>query len=258
MHAPSNLSSIAADILARIRARHPRVHCITNTVAQNFTANMLLAAGAVPSMTVAPEEVAHFVRHADALVVNLGTLDDERRRAVETAVDVAAAPAGTRIPWLVDPVFIDRSPTRAAFAATLAARRPDVIRLNRAEFAQLAGVAPDDAALADYARARRTVIGLTGDRDRVADGERLVAIANGHPLMARVTAMGCVASALIGACLAVEPDAWLATVAGLILIGVAGEIAAPRAQGPGTFAVGIVDALYGLEKAAIIERARAA
>ncbi len=69
----------AAALLAKIRARAPRVHCITNTVAQAFTANMLLAAGATPSVTTSPEEIAGFVAGADSLLVNLGTLDAERR-----------------------------------------------------------------------------------------------------------------------------------------------------------------------------------
>jgi hydroxyethylthiazole kinase len=74
--------------------------------------------------------------------------------------------------------------------------------------------------------------------------------------MTRVTAMGCAASALVGAALAVETDAWNATAAALILIGIAGEVAAERAQGPGTFAAGILDALHGLDQTTIVERAR--
>ena len=91
MHAPqSDLAHVTADILARLRARRPRVHCITNNVAQNFTANALLAAGAVPSMTLAAEEIGAFVASADGLLVNLGTFDDERREAAATAIEVAA------------------------------------------------------------------------------------------------------------------------------------------------------------------------
>ena len=72
----AELPHIAADILMRLRARGPRVHCITNAVAQTFTANTLLAAGAVPSMTLAADEIGAFVARADALLVNLGTFDD--------------------------------------------------------------------------------------------------------------------------------------------------------------------------------------
>src|SRR5215510_2077359 len=94
----------AAALLAKIRARQPRVHCITNTVAQAFTANTLLAAGATPSVTTAPEEVAGFVASADNLLVNLGTLDRERRDAIGFALDAAAT---RRLPWVLDPVFVD-------------------------------------------------------------------------------------------------------------------------------------------------------
>ena len=248
----AELPTFTADILARVRARAPRVHCITNAVAQAFTANMLLAAGAVPSMTIAPDEIGAFVARADALLVNLGTFDAERR----AAVDAAIAAAGERVPWVLDPVFIDRAPARAAYAKTLVAKAPRAIRLNAAEFGALAGVEPGDAALDGYAREHHAVVGLTGATDLVTDGSRHARIGNGHPLMGRVTAMGCAASALVAACLAVEPDAWRATAAGLIAFGVAGEIAAGRARGPGSLAVEIIDALYGLDRALLLERGR--
>jgi len=252
MHAPRDLPLMAADILARIRTRRPRVHCITNSVAQNYTANMLLAAGAVPSMTTDPAEIREFVASADALLVNLGTLDSVRQAAIKAALE----PAAGHMPWVLDPVFVDRALSRAAVALELAARRPNVMRLNDAEFSALAEAQPAPAMLERYARERATVVGLTGDPDIVTDGTRTASIRNGDPLMAQVTAMGCAASALVAACLAVEPDAWRATAAGLILIGVAGELAAARSHGPGTLAVGILDALHGLDQGTIVERAR--
>ena len=254
MHAPRDLPLMAADILARIRARRPRVHCITNSVAQNFTANMLLAAGAVPSMTTDPGEIREFVALADALLVNLGTLDAVRQAAIKAALEQAQG----AVPWVLDPVFVDRSLSRATFALELAARRPDVMRLNDAEFSALAEDQPAPATLERYARERATVVGLTGDPDIVTDGARTVSIRNGDPLMAKVTAMGCAASALVAACLAVESDAWHATAAGLILIGVAGELAAADARGPGTLAAGILDALHALDQRTIVARARVA
>ena len=252
MHAPRDLPLMAADILARIRARRPRVHCITNSVAQNFTANMLLSAGAVPSMTTDPAEIREFVASADALLVNLGTLDAVRQAAIKAAL----AEADERIPWVLDPVFVDRALSRATFALELAARSPNIIRLNGAEFAALAEEQVAPAALARYARERSAVVALTGDPDIVTDGVRTISIGNGHPLMPKVTAMGCAASALVGACIAVEPDAWLAATAGLILIGIAGELAAGSAHGPGTLASGILDALDALNQQTIVERAR--
>src|SRR5271155_445034 len=129
MHAPIELADIAADVLARIRERAPRVHCVTNSVAQQYTANMLLAAGAVPSMTISRQEIAAFVSSADALLVNLGTFDPERRAAIEVALDaMGEATGGGRMPWTLDPVFIERSPARARYARELLARGPSVVR----------------------------------------------------------------------------------------------------------------------------------
>ena len=243
----------AADILSRVRSRGPRVHCITNVVAQNFTANMLLAAGGVPSMTLSPEEISPFVASAQALLVNLGTFDGERRAATEIAVQTAAQ---NKLPWVLDPVFVDRAPPRAAFARELIGRQPTVVRLNHAEFSALAGNPPSREAAAAFARDHRTVVGLSGETDVITDGERVAAIANGHRLMAKVTAMGCAGSALVAACLAVEPDALSATVAALTVLGVAGELAAEKATGPGSFAAAIIDALYSIDASVLIARAK--
>jgi hydroxyethylthiazole kinase len=254
MHAPIELADIAADVLARIRERAPRVHCITNSVAQQYTANMLLAAGAVPSMTISAEEIGAFVTGADALLVNLGTFDRERSSAIEVAVKTAAE---KELPWLLDPVFADRSAKRAQFGRALLAARPWVVRLNHAEFAALSGNNAGSDAAARFAQANATIVALTGDVDIVSDGRRRIAIANGDPLMAAVTAMGCAGAAFVCAALAVEADPWLATLAALAAFGVAGEIAAQSAQGPGSFAVGMIDALYRLDRATLRVRVKA-
>jgi hydroxyethylthiazole kinase len=222
-------------------------------VAQNFTANVLLAASAIPSMTVAPDEVGAFVARADALLVNLGTFDCERREATEIAI-AEAGRAGR--PWVLDPVFVDRSPARAAFARSLVTKRPQAVRLNAAEFAALAGAPPEEVGLRHYARAQGCIMALTGATDEVTDGARFVRIANGDPMMGRVTAMGCAGAALVAAALAVEADALAAVAAGLLLFAVAGEVAAQRSRGPGSLAVEIVDALYGLDLDTLRERGR--
>lgn len=251
MHAPAELADAAADVLARVRDRSPRVHCITNTVAQNYTANMLLAAGAVPSMTISPDEIVSFLAGADALLVNLGTFDAERR----AAIDVALGAVGTaRMPWVLDPVLIESSPGRAQFARELLAHGPSVVRLNLAEFAPLFGGDPAGEAAAQVAKACATVVALTGMTDTVTDGPRRVTIGNGHGLMGVVTAMGCAASALVGAALAVETDAWLAAMAAIATLGVAGEIAGTVARGPGSFAGAIIDVVHTLDGATLRAR----
>jgi hydroxyethylthiazole kinase len=253
MHAPVELADFAADALARLRERRPRVHCITNNVAQNYTANLLLAAGAVPSMTISSEEIESFVAGADSLLVNLGTFDHERRGSVEAALGAAQA---TQRPWVMDPVFVERSPGRAQFARRLLARRPAVVRLNPAEFTALFGADPDEDAVSRAAAVSGAAVALTGDIDIVTDGVRRAAIANGHALMGLVTAMGCAGSALVAAALAIEADAFLAAVAALAALGVAGELAGggAGARGPGSFAIAIIDSLHGLDRATLRAR----
>ncbi|KQZ00183.1 hydroxyethylthiazole kinase [Pseudolabrys sp. Root1462] len=246
--------TVAADgVLGRLREKAPRVHCITNSVAQNFTANVLLALGAIPSMTLSPVEIGSFVKRSDALLVNLGTFGTERREA--TSIAVNAAVQGD-LPWVLDPVFVDRAPPRASYARDLLFLHPTAMRLNAQEFAALAETETSEEAVAAFAREHRVTVGLSGAKDLIADGSRAVTLANGDPLMAKVTAMGCAASAMVGACLAVERDALIATSSALLIAGVAGEIAAETAQGPGSFAVGILDALHSIDGAALAARAR--
>jgi hydroxyethylthiazole kinase len=243
----------SAEIVSLLRTKTPRVHCITNTVAQNFTANALLAAGCVPSMTLSADEIAGFVASAEGLLVNLGTLDAERRQAADTAVASATARG---MPWVLDPVFVDRSPGRAAFARALLACKPAVVRLNHAEFGALAETPPNEKSVAAFARTHNCVVALSGKADLVSDGERNITIENGHALMARVTAMGCAGSALVAAFCAIEADTFTASAAALLMLGIAGEQAVERAAGPGNFAAAILDALYSLEPQTIVARAK--
>ncbi|TBW38660.1 hydroxyethylthiazole kinase [Siculibacillus lacustris] len=240
-------------IVERLRARRPRVHVLTSPVALTFTANMLLAAGAEPSMTQSPEEIPDFVASADALLINLGMLDRVRRDAGLTAIEVAKE-AG--VPWILDPVKVEISTGRLAFARRLIEMEPALVHANRAEFRALAGTDAEDGAVRDHAVHDVTTLAVTGEVDIVTDGRRLIRIANGHPLMDRVTAMGCAATAVAAAFRAVEPDAVLAAAVALVVVGVAGEVAATTAKGPGSFAVDILDALHALDGQSLIERAK--
>jgi hydroxyethylthiazole kinase len=249
------LVDLAAELLPRMRARGPKVHCITNTVAQPITANVLLAAGAIPSLTTTEAEIGAFVRSADAVLANLGTLDPERHQAIEIAIHHAAK---TKVPWLLDPVFVDRSELRLDYARELLARKPAAVRLNAAEFKALSGAPPNAEAVRVFARSRGTIVALTGEVDLVSDGKRLATIRNGDALMGKVTAMGCAESALTTAALVASEDAFAAVVAALTVFGIAGELAAAVSKGPGTFAFAIIDALYAMTPDDVRARAKVA
>jgi hydroxyethylthiazole kinase len=250
---PPDLPARAGALLDRLRRERVRVHAITNAAAQAFTANLLLAVGAIPSLTVAPDEVAAFTGRSGALLVNLGTLDADRRAGIPRAI---AAARGAEKPWVLDPVFVDASPPRLALARTCLGENPAILRCNAGEFASLAGHEASPGAVRDFAAAQRVVVALTGEIDHVTDGRRIVSIANGHALMTRVTAMGCAATALVAAFTALAEDPFDAAACALLVVGVAGEIAAETARGPGTFQPAILDALHQIDAPTIAARAR--
>lgn len=244
-HSREALADAMADVLQRLRQRAPRVHCLTNAVAQAFTANVLLALGAIPSMTLAAEEVPAFAASADALLLNLGTLDDTRRTAFALGLEVAERDGK---PWVLDPVFVDRSPPRLALAGDLILRSPTLLKVNAGELAAMGGA--DQLGASSYA--------VTGAVDLVFCGGHQLRLANGDPMMGRVTATGCAAGAVLGACLAVEPDPLLAAASGLSFVAIAGELAAREARGPGSFVPAFLDALYGLDARTLAAQLRLA
>ncbi len=265
------LSAAVADTLDRLRARCPLVHSITNLVVTNSTANALLAVGASPAMVESAEEAGPFARIAGALVINLGTMTPDRARGMHAAA-ASARDAGT--PWILDPVAVGALEYRSAVALELLAHRPQAIRGNASEILALDALSGGGEAVAgrgvDAAHeatsaleaARRlahrsgAVVTVSGPVDLITDGQRVAGIANGHPLMTRVTGLGCTATALIGACLAVEPDPFQASAHGMTLIGLAGELGAERARGPGSLQVELLDALHRLDRPTILARAR--
>ncbi len=243
-------AAITATLLERVRRERPPVHVLTSPVAMPFSANVLLAVGAEPSMTSRPEVVTEFVATSRALVVNLGMLDAERETAIASAVPAAIAQGR---PWLLDPVKVEQAGTRRRFALDLLRQRPAVLRANHAEIACLAGAGQEPGALA---RAFGTVVMATGMVDQVTDGTRCFRIGMGSPLMQRITAMGCALSALTGGFLAVANDNFEAAVAAILAFDVAGEIAAGEAKGPGSFQTGFLDALYRLSRDDLESRAK--
>jgi len=252
--------------LTRVRETSPLVHNITNHVAMNSMANVLLAIGASPAMVHAREEAAEFTALAGALTINIGTLSPHWVDAMEAS---AMAARETGRPWVLDPVAVGATRYRRETGARLLALSPEVIRGNASEIIALAGQAgggrgvdstdPADAALAAARRlAHQTggVVAVTGEVDLVTDGRRLARLQGGHPLMPRVTTLGCALTGVVAAFLTGVEDRFEATVSALACYAVAGEVAGDVAQGPGSFAVAFLDALYHLDGETLAARAR--
>lgn len=254
------LTSVVS-ILERLRALRPLVHCLTNHVVKGFTANVLLALGAAPAMVEHPEEAEEFAGMADALLVNVGTLDEAQIGAMRRAIPAARQ---ARKPWVFDPVAVGPLGVRTRFAAEIMHLEPTVVRGNASEVMALAGLAGggrgvDSGAESQAAReagrslAQRTggAVLVTGQVDYIFGGGREAAVSNGHPLLTRVTGVGCAMGAINAACAAVASSPFDACVATAVILGIAGERAAMQTPRPGSFQIALIDALDLIDANAI-------
>lgn len=243
-----------ADVEA-VRHRSPLVHSITNYVVMNNTANALLAIGASPVMAHWVAEMEEMTAIAGALVINIGTLDDQWIEGM-IAAGVAASKRGT--PIVLDPVGAGATSQRTATALRIIDEcKPTIIRGNGSEIMALvdasvkskgvdSSAASSDAlgAAKELALSSGAVVVISGPTDYITDGQRVETISNGNPIMTSVTGMGCTATAMVGAFAAVNPDPMEAALHAMAVMGIAGQRAAAYSKGSGSMQLNFLDELY--------------
>ena len=259
----------AAENLRYVRERRPLVHNITNYVVMNYTANALLACGASPVMAHAAEEVEEMVSLAGALVLNIGTLSPSW---IEVMLKAGKRANALHVPVILDPVGAGATRLRTDSARRLIEGLSiQVIRGNASEILSLTGEKSgsrtkgvdsvhtvDQVAetAMELAQEIGTTLAITGAVDLITDGERVCRVMNGHEMMSYVTGTGCTATVMIGAFLAVCPNPLEAAATGLAYFGLAGEKAASKAFGPGSFQIALLDALYRMKEEELKEGAK--
>ncbi len=244
-----------ARLLDEVKAKKPLVHQITNYVTVNDCANIVLALGGSPVMADDEEEVEEMVAIASALVINIGTLNS---RTIRSMFQAGKKANELGIPVILDPVGVGATTLRTETAARLLDElKLAVLRGNMSEIKTLAGLsaqtrgvdaadtgAGGEAVAAELARKLGCVVAVTGATDIITDGARIGFIDNGHPILAKVTGTGCMATALVGCCAGASDDYYLAACAGIMAMGLAGEKAqaglGPE-EGTGTFRVRLLD-----------------
>ncbi len=251
-----DLSTHAAELLARLRQTRPLVHHITNFVVMNDTANVTLHIGALPVMAHAREEVAEMVSLAGALLLNLGTPTPER---VESMLVAGRRANELGVPIVLDPVGAGATALRTESALRLLKELDiAIVRGNRGEVSTVAGlggqvkgvesVSGGDPVEVARSMARRWKLtaAITGRCDIISDAQRTIAVDNGHEWLTMITGSGCMSTTMVAAFAAVEPDPLLAAMAGLACFGLAAELAAAKASGPASFKMALFDTLHGL------------
>ncbi len=253
------------ETLQAMRDKKPLVHCITNLVVMQVNANVLLAGGASPLMAHAQEELDDIVKIINALVLNIGTLDKHTIASMNVAGDFANK---YKKPVVLDPVGAGASRLRTETALSiLRTVKPCIVRGNGSEIMALAGelgetkgVDSTKGSLEVMEQAKRlalnfhTVVSVSGETDMITDGTKTAYVRGGNPLMTLVTGIGCSATAMTGACMAVAKSPFVGAVSAMALFASAGEKAGRKCQGPGSFLSYFIDELYNADYADAAKR----
>jgi len=262
-----NFAQRAGEALELIRTDRPLIHHITNMVVMNDTANVTLHVGALPVMAHAPQEVAEMAGLAGALVLNIGTLTSEW---IESMLLAGYRSNERKIPIVLDPVGAGATKLRTESSLRLLSElQIAVLRGNAGEIGAVAGAGGEVrgvesirgldnpvATAMTLAGQYKTVVAITGVRDILSNGERVLGVDNGHYLLSTNTGTGCMSTAVIGAFCAVEKDYLIAAATALACYGLAAEIAAKEAKGPASFKVALLDSLYNMTPARLSEGAK--
>ncbi|EGO65894.1 hydroxyethylthiazole kinase [Acetonema longum] len=256
----------AAAVIGRVREKKPLIHHLTNYVTVNDCANIALAIGASPVMADDPAEVEEMVSHAGALVLNIGTLNT---RTIESMLIAGKKAAALGKPVVFDPVGVGATTLRTHTAQRIIQEvRPSVIRGNMSEIKILAGMNAGirgvdstadeqggEAIARELSRRLGCVIAITGKTDVIAQGDKRCLIHNGHLMLTGITGSGCMTTSLVGCCCGAVDDLFAAAVAGVAVMGIAGEIAQKTlktGEEQGTFRMRLFDAISTMQPDTLI------
>ncbi|NTG04876.1 hydroxyethylthiazole kinase [Agrobacterium rhizogenes] len=255
-----NDPSVKAE-LAKLKATGPFVYGVTNYIAANLSANILLAVGAGPAIGVAADWPESFAAGASSVWINAAGLMSSTPDRI-LAVAKSANAAGT--PWVLDPVAIGAgAPLYDQFIRSLVEFKPTVIRGNASELIALAGAGAGgkgvettassaDAlpVLSHLATRTGAIIAVSGATDFITDGKDVIAVEGGDVRLTKLTGAGCSLGALIAAFLPSAESPLHATAAAHAIYAEAAERAGRTAHGTSSFGIGFVDELSRLDPAA--------
>jgi hydroxyethylthiazole kinase len=227
-------------------AQKPLVHHITNWVTINDCAQIVRHWGCLPVMAHASDEVEEMVGLARALVLNIGTLTPE---LIQSMLIAAKCANEKGIPVVLDAVGVGATKLRTDEAERLLHEaRVDVLKGNAGEISTLAGAEAEVRGVESISAAGdmpgvvkglagklENVVIVTGEKDLVGDGSRVLEVARGHAMMGRVVGTGCIGASTVGCFVTAGEDCLTLAATAMAAFGLAGERAAEKADGPGDF-----------------------
>lgn len=257
LNSSNQISAALIHDLKQLRKTSPLIHNITNYVAMSVVANVLLALGASPLMAHAPEELAEINKIANALVLNIGTLDQDWINSMRSAQQLALK---NKLPIILDPVGSGATQLRTNTVKDFLQQGVTLIRGNSSEILSLVDASfitkgvdstlSSDLALSAaklIAKQYQCIVVISGATDWIVDQQQIVTQKHGSPWFTKATAMGCSVSAVIAAFTAINSNYFQAALNAMITFSIAGELAEKSAKGPGSFVVNLLDELFLLE-----------
>ena len=245
-----------SSLMANVRAKSPLVHLITNYVTVNDCANVAICAGGSPIMTDEMKDVVDISKIASAVVLNMGTLNV---RTVDSMLLAGKVANENGVPVIFDPVGAGASRYRNEVADRILKNvKVAVIKGNAGEIGFLSGTggevkgvdsvsaSNEVAAVESLARKYNCVVAMSGKVDYVSDGKTTVKLSNGHDFMGCVSGTGCMLAAVVGCYVGANGASVESVSSAITAFSLAGEIAGPKSEGPGTFKQRMLDALYNL------------
>ncbi|MDP4179085.1 MAG: hydroxyethylthiazole kinase [Bacillota bacterium] len=273
-----DINKSVSEALKNVKAKNPLVHHITNYVTVNDCANVVLAIGGSPVMADDISEVEDMVSIASSLVLNIGTLNS---RTIESMIKAGKKANELKIPVILDPVGAGATPFRTETALKIInSVKLAVIRGNSSEIKTISGITAKtkgvDAGKETLSKEEAlklgknvaeelseklgSVIAITGKTDIVSYKNKTYFIENGHKMLSKITGTGCMCTSLIGSYLGANENYHLSAIAGIVSMGIAGELAyniiSKRHGGSGNFKIELLDAIYNLSSSNIIDRAQ--
>lgn len=261
-------TKVFSDIFRKAREGHPLVHHITNYVTVNDCANITICAGGAPVMADAIDEAGEMAGFAGALVLNIGTLN---KGIIESMIAAGKSANDRKIPVILDPVGAGATRLRTESTNRLLDELEiAIIKGNAGEIGVLAGAdakvrGVDSAGISGdavsitrtFAQDTGITVVMSGATDIISDGKRVFLVENGHPIMGGISGTGCMASSVTGVCAAVnKEDPAAAAATALAAFGLAGEKAAARSKGPGSFKPALFDEMAALRSEDLLKGAR--
>lgn len=245
-------------LIEKVKEINPLVLHYTNNVTITDCANVTLAIGASPLMSFSYEEVDDMVSIANAVVINIGTMNSSY---IDLFLKAGKAANKYNKPVILDPVGVFASKARSELVNKLLNEiKFSVVRGNISEIKYIGGFdvkgkgvdsfedkSDNSEIVKSVAKKLECIVVASGECDLVSDGQSLYKIHNGAKKLKKITGTGCMSTSLIASFMGSSENILEAAFMGTLSMSLAGELADITNPKIGTFKTNLFDQIDSLD-----------